>query len=481
MEDIIDSSPPSSQRKRKNFGKCHTSQKTVKRDPCNVEDRIESQSKDVKFNEESSVGQMNDSMTRSDMLRRVHILEQANKASSQKPHTVKRYNNNRLESRLSARAGFLSATEIYASQSSSTHHLGKNDDRNSGIVTNSNCGTFFETQDFTESQIQRIENDTKLITITKNDQKSNCFEPTKISEEDNAVSYDSDKLTVTVAPDVNSRVMENTSEDNFNPTCQNSLKRQRSIVESILNEWPTSPVKKRKTSSEQMQFSPKFKFNKKRIIRTYHAKRRPNVTNKLIPESKMQSPATASSCSAIGIHSDDDDENMRRYICQEAIVPANANEEEVDLNKSIKIIDNIHNLSEYYSQSSSGTIVNDINETFKVVMDLKLRRAKSSRSLEDEEDFLGFDKRSTTLSEKFYDFESEDETSTNSIIDQHQDLIAKDQLDDMKAKDQHHVMLTEDDDDIFVNFKTQYNLPVASTSTTKGKLGKETNYACVCR
>jgi len=114
-------------------------------------------------------------------------------------------------------------------------------------------------------------------------------------------------------------------------------------------------------------------------------------------------------------------------------------------------------LVQFSSQSASKAIVRDtneamVNETFKAVMDSKCQRlVKPSRSLEDEPDFEGFDNK-FILPQRFYDFESDadnDVASTKSIIDQH------------------HSML-DDEEDIFVNIKTQNDLPVASTSAATG-------------
>lgn len=453
MEDIIDGSPPSSQRKRRNIGKCHTSQKKSKRDVCNVENGIDMKTIDFNCSEHNSpVGQREgNTLTRSDILRGVHLQEQASKASSQLVQTGKRNNNNRSESRISARPGFLSASQyaICASQSSSAQKFRENCVLNSGIVVTSNCNTFLETQGFTESQLEIMDNDAKLNTIANN-QKSISFDTTKISHINQVVSTDSVQLGVTLSSDVNHKVIKNENEDGVNNS-QHSVKRHGSIVESILNEWPTSPEKKKKTPSQKTQFSPRFKFDKRLIIRTYLAKRR--------------SPATASRCTIIGSTSSDEYENSRKEICHEEIVSTNVNDEDVDLNTSAKIIDNIQNLSQFYSQSGTGD--NDVSETFKAVMDLKCQSLiKPSPSMEDEADFFGFDNISVTLPENFYDFpsDSDDEVSNTSIIDQHYDIPADNH--------QHHDMLA-DDDDIFVDYKTQRYVPVTNStqvnmSATKG-------------
>lgn len=412
MEDAIDASP-TSQKKRKKIQRCRTTQCKVK--------ASEEQNVITTDQNNSSVTQTNnvsDCLPHKDIWQSAYLLEEANKApvATQKTRMFNRCN--RADFRTPSIAGFVRISKVCPTTSSYYADEAK-----------------LTQWDLTESQFRKLDD--------------------AIKDSENGTA-DLVQMKVEIKDETND-LPEPVEMSDGNPNvAHNSLKRYSSLVQSILSDWPTSPVKMRKTESEMVQLSPKFLLNKRHIKRTYLRNRNAGETRNLLPDIKKSSPTTK----AVG-HLNDGER------CQQQIPLTNVNDEVEDLNNSLNIVDNIQNLSKFYTQSSEPTLVeNDVNETFRNVMDLKnLGLSKPSVSLVDEEDFLGFDSEPITLPERFYEFASNLDNSISSI---NSIPTATDDCD--------RDLFPEEDDDIFANFKTQLNgqcisnnqanvdVPVASTS-----------------
>lgn len=420
MEDAIDASP-TSQKKRKKIQRCRTTQSKLK--------ASEEQNVITTDQNNSSVTQTNnvsDCLPHKDIWQSAYLLEEANKAAvvTQKTRMFNRCN--RADFRTPSIAGFVRISQVCPTTSSYYADEAK-----------------LTQWDLTESQFRKLDD--------------------AIKDSENGTA-DLVQMKVEIKDETND-LPEPVEMSDGNPTVpHNSLKRHSSLVQSILSDWPTSPVKMKKTESEMVQLSPKFLLNRRHIKRTYLRNRNAGETRNLLPDIKKSSPTAI----AVG-HLNDGE------LCQQQIPLTNVNDEVEDLNNSLNIVDNIQNLSKFYTQSSEPTLVeNDVNETFRNVMDLKnLGLSKPSVSLVDEEDFLGFDSEPITLPERFYEFASNLDNSISSI---NSITTATDDCD--------RNLFPEEDDDLFANFKTQLNgqcisnnqanvdVPVASTSAIVMANGK---------
>lgn len=415
MEDEIDASP-TSQKKRKRLSKCHSSQKMSKTDEANIQN-TNVITMDLKSDQHiSPVGptiEVSECLTRRDILQYAVLLERADKTRFSSETSR---NNNRNAVRMSGRSGFINMTQHCASQS----------------TTASNINEVKESQWVTESQFRNIDDAVKEYQDSEiKGQKTGTSDSIEVKDErmDESIDFAQPVAKTVVVDDCNNEDWtENTN------VGQNPLKRHSSVLESIYSDWPTSPLKKNKTQSEVMQLSPKFIFYRRRTRRTYFRKQDSGATNNMLPQVKKSSPTTAS---RRRVNSDGEVENDN----QEVYVPSD----------SMNV--NIQSLTIFYSQSELTLIENDVNETFKTIMDSKsVGLPKTSASLYDEADFLGFDVdalntesntvpvESITLPDRFYEFDSNSENMNSSST--------------TNATALDHDLLMGDED-IFANFQTQ--------------------------
>ncbi|KAG4075254.1 hypothetical protein HA402_003045 [Bradysia odoriphaga] len=216
---------------------------------------------------------------------------------------------------------------------------------------------------------------------------------------------------------------------NEQPVARDSLKRRSSVLESILSEWSTpSPTKIHKTQSEVVLLK----------------------------------------------------------LCRKSNDPSEANDDDDDFDESMNIVDNIQNLSKFFSQScETPSDGNNVNPRKSTAMDLSSVDLTVSRtSLDDEEDFMGFDGEdfpggpvsitlpeffvkcdrklsaleSITLPERFNEFDTDSESSDTPTYSH--------------TENDEQLLLMEDDD-LFANYQTQqyiskeevdYDKPAATIS-----------------
>lgn len=397
MEDAIDASP-TSQKKRKKISRCRMTQSKLKAiEGDNTQNVITMHQNNSIVTQTSNIS---DCLPHRDIWQSAYLLEEANKVpvASQKTRMFNRCN--RTDFRMPSIAGFVRVSQVCP-------------------TTSSYADEAKLTQwDLTESQFRKLDD---AIKDSENGTADSVQMKMEIKDETNDFPEPVERIT-----DENTNVV------------HNSLKRHSSLVQSILSDWPTSPVKIKKTESELVQLSPKFILNRRHIKQTYLRNRNAGETRNLLPDIKRSSSTTKDV-----VRSNDEER------CQQQIPPTNVNDDVEDLNNSMNIVDNIQNLSKFYTQSSEPThpVENDVNETFRNVMDLKnLGLSKPSVSLDDEEDFLGFDSEPITLPERFYEFASNLDSSISSI-----NSITN------ATDDRDRDLFPEEDDDLFANFKTQLN------------------------
>ncbi|KAJ6644293.1 Breast cancer type 2 susceptibility protein like [Pseudolycoriella hygida] len=396
MEEEIGASP-TSQKKRKKNSKNRASQKVHKSEGCSNTNVISREGSN-----ENELKKLSNCLTRRDILQDTFNLEKADRSCITESRRIfNRLYDNRNELRMSGRAGFMNVTQL--TQISASQSLKVNE------VT--------ETQwDVTESQFRKLDESINKFRDLEKVRSFNSMENGKENHEARHLTGENDEQSV-----------EN------NKKRESSLKRGIPMWESILSEWTTSPEKKQKTQSELLQLSPKFTFNRKRCKKTYLRKRNFGGVQSLVPNNK--SPLQ-------GTH-------------QEQCTTENVIDEDVDLNKSLHIIDNIQSLSQFYTQSSNS-MENDVNETFKIVMNMKSARLNEpTASLYDEEDFLGFDNESKAatsinLPKRLCEF------STNSISSTHSVPGATEWDKD----------LLMGDDELFASFQTQQNGNYVTSAAT---------------
>lgn len=240
----------------------------------------------------------------------------------------------------------------------------------------------------------------------------------------------------------------------------NSPKRRSSVLESILSEWySASPAKIHRTQSESVQLSPKFIFNRKRCRKSYRRKPISLERRKLV-HGFNKSAAAISTTS-----------NIRPELRHKPKDPAHINDDVEDFDESMNIVDNIQNLSYFFSQSCVPTLVeSNADTTEPTAMDVNSTDLIASKtSLNDEEDFLGFDGTdltgglvsitlaeffvkcrrklsplaSVTLPETFREFDADSDSSS---VSAEPPIDNSDQL------------LLMEDDDLFANYQTQQHI-----------------------
>lgn len=421
MEDTIESSP-TSQKKRKKQTRCRASQKSFKANGDNVLRTLQSDQHDIPVGQHQTT-EVSNCLTRNDIWKYAYLMETADKGrvTSENARVFNRFNDQN-EFRMSRHAGFLNLSQLCASQASQQPS------------TSYDIDEVKESQWVTESQFRKLDDAVKE------------FHDSELKGQVTGHNKETAQIDEEMKKD-DAQPLEEIFDDR--ESIQNSLKRSSSVFQSILSEWPTSPVKMRKTESAMAQLSPLFKFNARRVKRKYSTRKRTaGDAKKLL----ILSPTTSSRSNEIKVHSDDEVDNIRREPCQPLSPQSNVNDEEDVLNESIKILDNLQNLSFYYTQTSQPTLIGNGLET------------KDDDSKNDEEDFLGFDGHpDVTLPQRFYEFSTHsDNSSTNSTGN------ADEKVNDFQM---------EEDDDMFANFKTQqcvqfvanhqanyFERPVASTS-----------------
>ncbi|XP_037034626.1 breast cancer type 2 susceptibility protein homolog [Bradysia coprophila] len=379
------------------------------------------------------------------------------------------------EFRMSGPADFLSVSQLCAARATHQNDIEESE------------------WDVTESQFRKVDDAIKE------------FHESEIKQIDNSVRDNNNTKEV---PNVSTRldgvisdVAHNEQSIESATVGRDSLKRPSSVLESILSDWSSpSPTKIQKTQSEVVQLSPKFKFNRKRCKRTYCRMHNSDHRGKLVNDLRKASPATSP------VYNETVGANVRPELCQKPNDPADANDDD-DFDESMNIVDNIQNLSKFFSQSCETALDgNNIDATESTAMNLRSVDLTVSRtSLDDEEDFLGFDGpdltgepvsitlpeffvkcyrkfsalESITLPERFNEFDTDSESSYTPIP---------------SHTDNTEQLLLMEDDDLFANYQTQqyiskeevdYEKPTATISANEdcyqrrlfnGKICTESNY-----